>query len=386
MSGDRRIFQKSLPSASPTTRMRIETLAAHAGHAVDPTTGAVTPPIHLSTTFEREPDGSYRQGHIYARTSNPNRAAAGGGCSPQLEGGSSRHRVLLGIRRDPCRLPGARAGRSRHRAGRRVLRHAAARCARCSRRGASRLDACDMSDLGAVERLLRPTTKLVWVETPSNPLAARRRHRGARDARARRRRALRRGQHLGDAAAPAPARPRRRRRHALHDEVSRRPQRSHRRRARRPRGRRLHRAAPHAAGARRRDPVAVRLLAAACAASARCPGACAATAPTRSPSRASSRRTRRSKPCTTPDSPSHPGHDIAARQMKRLRRHAEHPAARRRARRARPHEPPHSSSPAPRASAAPNRSSSTAHRSRAPRRSRRGTCCASPSASRTPTT
>ena len=33
--------------------MRIETLAAHAGHAVDPTTGAVTPPIHLSTTFER---------------------------------------------------------------------------------------------------------------------------------------------------------------------------------------------------------------------------------------------------------------------------------------------------------------------------------------------
>ena len=36
--------------------MRIETLAVHAGHAVDPATGAVTPPIHLSSTFERDPD------------------------------------------------------------------------------------------------------------------------------------------------------------------------------------------------------------------------------------------------------------------------------------------------------------------------------------------
>ena len=38
--------------------MRIETLAVHAGHDVDPTTAAVTPPIHLSTTFAREADGT----------------------------------------------------------------------------------------------------------------------------------------------------------------------------------------------------------------------------------------------------------------------------------------------------------------------------------------
>jgi cystathionine gamma-synthase len=55
--------------------MRIETLAAHAGLAVDPVTGAVTPPIHLSTTFERDVDGGYRAGHVYSRTSNPNRRA-----------------------------------------------------------------------------------------------------------------------------------------------------------------------------------------------------------------------------------------------------------------------------------------------------------------------
>ena len=55
--------------------MRIETLAVHAGHDVDPSTAAVTPPIHLSTTFARDPDGSYRAGFLYSRYTNPNRAA-----------------------------------------------------------------------------------------------------------------------------------------------------------------------------------------------------------------------------------------------------------------------------------------------------------------------
>ena len=44
--------------------MRLETLAVHAGHAPDAATGAVTPPIHLSTTFEREADGQYRGGLV----------------------------------------------------------------------------------------------------------------------------------------------------------------------------------------------------------------------------------------------------------------------------------------------------------------------------------
>src|SRR2546426_5655850 len=43
--------------------MRLETLAVHAGRRVDPTTGAVTPAIHPSTTFEREPDGSRSEEH-----------------------------------------------------------------------------------------------------------------------------------------------------------------------------------------------------------------------------------------------------------------------------------------------------------------------------------
>ena len=66
--------------------MRIETIAVHAGHAPDPSTGAVTPPIHLSTTFEREEDGSYRAGLVYSRYANPNRLALES-CLAQLEGG-----------------------------------------------------------------------------------------------------------------------------------------------------------------------------------------------------------------------------------------------------------------------------------------------------------
>ena len=52
---------------------RLETLAVHAGHSPDPATGAVSPPIYLSTTFAREPDGALPHGFLYARSDNPNR-------------------------------------------------------------------------------------------------------------------------------------------------------------------------------------------------------------------------------------------------------------------------------------------------------------------------
>src|SRR5690348_1091831 len=55
--------------------MNIETLAVHAGHEVDAASGAISPPINLSTTYERDPDGSYQRGYIYSRQDNPNRHA-----------------------------------------------------------------------------------------------------------------------------------------------------------------------------------------------------------------------------------------------------------------------------------------------------------------------
>ena len=55
--------------------MKIETRAVHAGRHIDPSTGAVTMPIHLSTTFERSPAGEYPLGFSYSRENNPNRQA-----------------------------------------------------------------------------------------------------------------------------------------------------------------------------------------------------------------------------------------------------------------------------------------------------------------------
>ena len=71
-----------------TTGPRLETLAVHAAASSDPTTGAVAPPIHLSTTFERSPDGTFPSGNTYIRDNNPNRRAVEA-CLAQLEGGAS---------------------------------------------------------------------------------------------------------------------------------------------------------------------------------------------------------------------------------------------------------------------------------------------------------
>ncbi len=51
--------------------MKLETLLIHAGGEVDPATGAVAPPIHLSTTFEHGADVAQHEGHVDVRDSNP---------------------------------------------------------------------------------------------------------------------------------------------------------------------------------------------------------------------------------------------------------------------------------------------------------------------------
>src|SRR5262245_61356186 len=67
--------------------MKIETRAVHAGRHIDPATGAVTPPIHLSTTFERSVEGDYPRAYSYSRENNPNRQGLEE-CLAALEGGS----------------------------------------------------------------------------------------------------------------------------------------------------------------------------------------------------------------------------------------------------------------------------------------------------------
>ena len=147
--------------------MRIETIAVHAGHRADPTTGAVTQPIHLSTTFEREADGSYRGGFIYSRDSNPNRLALeeslaaleGGGVAMAFASGSAATMTLL-----QTLVPGDHviAAADAYYGTLKLLREVF---------GPFGIEASfvEMHDATAVARAMTPRTKLVWMETPSNP-------------------------------------------------------------------------------------------------------------------------------------------------------------------------------------------------------------------------
>lgn len=148
--------------------MKLETLAIHAGRKSDAATGAVREPIHLSTTFERGPDGDYPHGYSYTRSGNPNRTALE--CAvAAMEGG--REAVAFASGSAASLAAFTLAG-----PGGRILcssdcYHGTARQLReiLPRWGAT-ADFVDTTDLDAVRRALEPRTKLLWVETPSNPL------------------------------------------------------------------------------------------------------------------------------------------------------------------------------------------------------------------------
>src|SRR5712671_1120970 len=148
--------------------MKIETLAVHAGQAIDPATGAVSAPIHLSTTFERDIEGTYSRGFMYTRNNNPNREALEHGVSA-IEGGEAAAAFGSGTAAAMALFQALAPGDH-------VLAHVDAYY------GTTRLlrdlflrwkletDFIDMSDMAAVKKALRPNTKLAWMETPSNPL------------------------------------------------------------------------------------------------------------------------------------------------------------------------------------------------------------------------
>jgi len=148
--------------------MRIETIAVHAGHEPDLATGAVTPAIHLSTTFERSPDLSFRGGHLYARYSNPNRQALES-CLAALEGGAAAacfasgsaatSAVLQALEPDAHLVLPDDAYYGTTKLARDVF-------------GPWRLryTTVDMTDVANVERAITKQTRIVWLETPSNPL------------------------------------------------------------------------------------------------------------------------------------------------------------------------------------------------------------------------
>jgi cystathionine gamma-synthase len=148
--------------------MKIETLAVHAGHTIDPATGAVATPIYLSTTFERDVDGAYSRGHMYSRNSNPNRQMLERGVAA-IEGGAAAAAFGSGMAAATAIFQTLSphdhvlAHLDAYYGVTRVLRD-------IFERWELEVDSIDMSDLDAVKKALRPNTKVIWTETPSNPL------------------------------------------------------------------------------------------------------------------------------------------------------------------------------------------------------------------------
>ena len=151
-----------------TDSFGFETLAIHAGQEPDPTTGAVIVPIYQTSTFVHSEVGVHR-GYEYSRSGNPTRTALET-CLAALEGGRTGLAFASGLAAEDCVLrtvlrPGSHvvvpddAYGGTYRLFAKVL----------ARWGVEHTPV-PLGDLDAVRAALRPETALVWCETPSNPL------------------------------------------------------------------------------------------------------------------------------------------------------------------------------------------------------------------------
>jgi cystathionine gamma-synthase len=151
------------------TRHGFETLAIHAGQEPDAVTGSVVVPIHQTSTFKQDGVGGLRRGYEYSRSANPTRDALQE-CLAALEGGARGLAFASGLAAEDCLLravlvPGDHvvvpddAYGGTYRLFAQVL----------SRWGVQ-VTPVHLADLAAVRAALRPATRLLWCETPTNPL------------------------------------------------------------------------------------------------------------------------------------------------------------------------------------------------------------------------
>jgi cystathionine gamma-synthase len=148
--------------------MRFETMAVHAAAEIDPRTGAVTPPIHPSTTFERAPDGTFPAGFSYIRERNPNRSSLETALA-LLEGADEAIAFSSGMAAVAAIFQSLAPGD--HVVAPEVAYYGTPKILK-EQFVPWGLEASfvDMSNPAAVRAAVRGNTKLVWTETPSNPL------------------------------------------------------------------------------------------------------------------------------------------------------------------------------------------------------------------------
>ena len=150
------------------TKRRIETETVHMGNHIDPHTGAVVPPIVMSTTFAREADGSFPSGYVYTRSDNPNRHALEESLA-NLEGGARALAFSSGQAATNAVFQMLKSGDHVV-----IANEAYFGTPKLVREIFSHLGITasyvDMSNLAAVQAAMTAQTKIVWIETPSNPL------------------------------------------------------------------------------------------------------------------------------------------------------------------------------------------------------------------------
>jgi cystathionine gamma-synthase len=146
-----------------------ETLAIHAGQEPEPRTGAVVPPIYQTSTYAQDAVGAPREGYEYSRTANPTRDALQE-CLAAIEGGRRGLAFASGLAAEDTLL------RTVCRPGDHVVIPDDAYggtfrlFAKVAQRWGLTWTAARISDVDAVRAAMTPNTRIVWVETPTNPL------------------------------------------------------------------------------------------------------------------------------------------------------------------------------------------------------------------------
>jgi cystathionine gamma-synthase len=155
---------------STSENQKFNTTAIHAGQEFDPTTGAVIPPIYLTSTYVQDGIGNLRGGYEYSRGGNPTRTGLETMLAA-LEGGKHGIAFSSGLAAEDSLLRAVLAPGDHVVLGNDVYGGTHRLINRVHGAWGVRNTTVEMSDLAAVEAAILPgETKILWVETPSNPL------------------------------------------------------------------------------------------------------------------------------------------------------------------------------------------------------------------------
>ncbi len=145
------------------------TRAIHAGQSPDPTTGSIIPPIYQASTHVQDGIGGFRDGYEYNRAGNPTRSSLEVQLAA-LEGGSGALSFASGLAAEDALLRGILRSGDHVVLGNDVYGGTYRLLTAVLAPWGIDTTTVELSDIDAVRAAIRPETKIVWVETPSNPL------------------------------------------------------------------------------------------------------------------------------------------------------------------------------------------------------------------------